>query len=87
MLTAHSTRSTRGHLHPSTATRLRTARLARGLGLRQAAGILGLNGGYLSRLERGLRRPSVDVAMEIVRLYQLDHDLAVDLITQARPDR
>ena len=79
--------STRGRLSPHTAALLRQARLARGLSLRAAARLLGVDPGYLSRLERGQRRPSIDVAHGLIRLLDADMGLAGDLTAQARHDR
>jgi transcriptional regulator with XRE-family HTH domain len=73
----------RGALSPRTARLLRQARIERGLGLREAARLLQLDPGYLSRLERGLRRPSVEVADRLGSVMGLVPDAADALLAEA----
>ncbi|WNI14137.1 helix-turn-helix domain-containing protein [Actinacidiphila sp. ITFR-21] len=51
------------------APRLRERRLAGGLTLESAAHRLGLSAAHLSRLESGLRQPSLPVLLGLARLY------------------
>jgi transcriptional regulator with XRE-family HTH domain len=51
------------------APRLRERRRAAGLTLEAAAGRVGLSAAHLSRLESGLRQPSLPVLLELGRLY------------------
>jgi hypothetical protein len=76
----------RGQLNETTATQLRSARLNRGLGIHLAAHLAGITGGYLSRLERGLRRPSHRVVDQLAAALHLDPDLVSALHAEARPD-
>jgi transcriptional regulator with XRE-family HTH domain len=84
--TATADPSTRGQLEQATAARLRHPRLSQGLGLHRAAHLTGITAGYLSRLERGLRRPSHRVADQLATALHLDPDLAHALHAEARPD-
>jgi DNA-binding XRE family transcriptional regulator len=68
------------------ARELRAARRSRGLGLRAAAAKLGVDPGYLSRLERGLRCPSIAVAQDLAAGLDLESDVAGRLFDAARPD-
>ena len=52
----------RGHLSPRAARALRSARHHSGLTLADLGSLAGVSPPYASRLERGLRRPSVSVA-------------------------
>lgn len=51
------------------APRLRDLRLAAGLTLEHAAGRAGLSAAHLSRLESGLRQPSLPVLLGLARMY------------------
>ena len=53
-------RSTSKSRLPVDATHLRRVRLSKGMTLEQVADKAGVNAGYLSKCERGLRRLSVD---------------------------
>ena len=46
-------------------------RRAAGYGIREAADIIGIDCGHLSRIERGQRCPSPEVAERIASLYRL----------------
>jgi transcriptional regulator with XRE-family HTH domain len=68
------------------AAALRAARQDRGLGLREAADLAGVDAGHLSRIERGLRCPSLAIARDLVAALELAPDLAAWLLAIARPD-
>ena len=50
-------------------TALRTARLESGLSINKLAKQTGLDAGALSRIERGLRAPSIDSAQLILKAF------------------
>lgn len=70
----------RHELGPELGAELRAARIAAGLGLRQTARLVGINNGYLSLLEAGLRAPSVDVAAELAEALVLEPELRARLL-------
>lgn len=73
----------RGALSPRAARLLKQARTRRGLTLRRAAREVGVNPGYLSRLERGLRRPSIEVACRLIWIFEMDPATRVALLLEA----
>lgn len=68
------------------AAELRVARLRLGLGLRQLERLICISRGYLSRLERGERCPSVVVAEALAVSLKLDSSVRARLLELARPD-
>ena len=67
---------------------LRIHRRAAGYGIREAAERLGIDRGHLSRIERGHRCPSPEVAERIAELYRLpiavsDRLMAAAALTRA----
>jgi transcriptional regulator with XRE-family HTH domain len=50
---------------------LRAVRIANGLGLREVARKAGVDAGYLSRIERGLAKPSVQVLTRLASVLGL----------------
>ncbi len=68
------------------ATSLRAARLEQDIGLREAACKIGIDPGYLSRLERGHRAPRIGVAQQIIWSLDLDDDLADRLLAEVAPE-
>ena len=58
-------------LTPEVAALLRDARLVLGLTVREAARRASISSGYLSRLERGLRAPRIDVATRLAVVLDL----------------
>lgn len=50
---------------------LRAVRVAHGLGLRRVARDVGIDPAHLSRIERGLARPSLDVLIRIANVLEL----------------
>jgi hypothetical protein len=73
------------HLLPADlAAELRAARLRVG-SLRRCAARAGIAAGYLSRLERGERAPSVSVARDLCDALKLEHNLAERLLAAAVP--
>ena len=76
----------RGVLTPRTADLLATARQQLGLGVRQAARQIGITHPFLSRLERGLRRPSLAVATRIADTYRLTDGERLALMAEAAPN-
>lgn len=64
------------------ASELRTAR-QRLFGIRHGAKVLGIDRGYLSRLERGLRCPGRGVAERLIAVLGLDEDVADALRREA----
>ncbi len=55
-------------------TYLRTAREARGIGIRQLAKDANVDLGYLSKIERGLSVPSIKTLIRIMRALGMDED-------------
>lgn len=53
-------------------SRLRLARQVHGLGLREEARRAGVDHGRLSRIERGLEPPSVEILLKVGRVLGLD---------------
>ena len=51
--------------------RLREARTLKGLGLREAAGLAGVDPAYLSRIERGLQVPSMGVVYRLAEVLEI----------------
>lgn len=62
--------------------RLREARVARSMGLREVARALDISPGYLSELEHGGRTPSLDTLQRLAEQYGL---VAVDLLDGIPP--
>lgn len=56
---------------PALGPMLSAARMRAGLGLRQAARLIGISHTYLYRLEQGARCPSTVVAEELIRALNL----------------
>jgi transcriptional regulator with XRE-family HTH domain len=56
--------------------RLRVVREAQGKGLRETARRAGIDPAYLSRIERGLQRPSLRVMLAILRALDLKDSAA-----------
>lgn len=83
---AERTYSDRHTIPADLAAALRGARQDRGLGLREVAGLVGVDAGHLSRIERAERCPSVAVARDLVAKLKLAPDLAARLLAVARPD-
>ena len=83
---AERTYSDRHTIPADLAAALRGARQDRGLGLREVAGLVGVDAGHLSRIERAERCPSVAVAAHLVAKLKLAPDLAARLLVVARPD-
>jgi ribosome-binding protein aMBF1 (putative translation factor) len=77
---------TSGTLPQDLAFTIAAARRARGWSCRQAAAEVGISPAHMSRLERGIRCPSVAVAEDLIRVLQLDPEDASRLLTVARPD-
>lgn len=63
--------------------RLRVARLANGLGYRRLAYRTGVDRRHLSRIEKGIRRPSFQVALAITVALRLDRDTQMWLWSEA----
>ena len=76
----------RHRLPADLAAALRTARHARGLGLREAARTAGVSGGYMHMIEHGDRCPSRAVAEDLIVALDLDRALANGLLDFARPN-
>jgi putative transcriptional regulator len=58
--------------------KLRTIRTRRGMSLRQLADELGFNShGYVGDLESGRKKPSLEVALKIARLFDVSVDSLV----------
>lgn len=77
-------RSYRATLTPDLAASLREWRHRRGLPLRAVAARARISEGYLSRLERAQRAPSVAVAWELVAVLDLDDAEQGRLLAQAQ---
>lgn len=73
-------------LTPRTATALRGARTAAGLGRGRAARLAGISPSYLDKLEHGERAPSTAVAEALIIALNLPPDIAYALRTEAIPD-
>lgn len=78
--------TTRHVLPPELAAALRTARVARGLGVCETARRAGIPHGHLSMLEHGTRCPSIAVARDLAAALSLAPDIAAHLFAVARPD-
>jgi len=74
---------TRHLLPPDLAADLRHAREARGLSLRATARAIGIDAGYLSRLERGQRAPRMAVAVKWARALGVDGEVEERLMAEA----
>ena len=68
---------------PELGAELRAARVTQGLGIREAARLVGTDRGYLSRIERGLRCPRPAMALVMVSVYALDERVATRLMAEA----
>ena len=55
---------------PTTETRLRTERKRRGLTVREVADAVGTDSSNMSRLERGVQRPTKDVARALFKFFR-----------------
>jgi transcriptional regulator with XRE-family HTH domain len=75
--------STRHTITPELAAVLADARLRRGWSLREAARNVGVAAGTIAHLEHARRAPSVVVARNIARAYQLSPSEADMLFAQA----
>lgn len=49
-------------------------RISLGMSLEEAAGQLGISGGYLSQIENGQRQVSADRAGQIAKLYKVEKE-------------
>ncbi len=58
--------------------KLRTLRTRRGLSYRQLAKMLDISHSHLLRLETGEHKPSVDLILKIVRLFEVSFDQLMD---------
>jgi len=65
----------RGQLTTETGRRLREARLAAGLSLRQVHRLTGISAGFLSELERSLKRPTMTTTEALLRVIPVDPEL------------
>ena len=65
----------RGKLTPETAARLRAAREDAGLSLRRVHSLTGISAGFLSDLERSIRRPSMRTTEALLRVIPVDPGL------------
>jgi len=65
----------RGKLTPETAARLRAAREDAGLSLRRVHSLTGVSAGFLSEMERGLKRPRMRTTDAILRVIPVDPEL------------
>lgn len=65
----------RGKLTPETAARLRAAREDAGLSLRRVHYLTGVSAGFLSEVERGLKRPRMRTTDAILRVIPVDPEL------------
>ena len=74
-------------LPPDLAADLRSARQDRGLSLQAAARAIGIDAGYLSRLERGLRAPRLAVAVRWAKVIGLDQRVQERLLDEAVENR
>jgi transcriptional regulator with XRE-family HTH domain len=54
--------------------KLRTLRKRRGLTVQQLGDLLGVHNSHVVRLEKGTRKPSVDLVLEISRIFQVAAD-------------
>jgi transcriptional regulator with XRE-family HTH domain len=61
-----------GDIHDTGRARLRRARLARGLSLRECAQAAGIDPSYLSRIERNKCGLSVPILLRLSRVLRLD---------------
>lgn len=78
--------NTRRHCPPANfGPTLRAGRARRGLGLREAARLAGLQPGYLTMLEQGKRSPSQSVAELLVTTLRLTGSDAAVVIAAAVP--
>lgn len=69
----------RGRLDASTGAELRDARRMAGLGIGVAAHRAGIHPGFLSELERGLKRPRAATAERLIRAIPMHPSLVQDL--------
>lgn len=69
----------RGRLDQRTAQKLRAAREAAGLSLRQAARRTGISYGFLCQLEHGVRRPRAVTAEALIRAVPMEPGLVAEL--------
>jgi len=65
----------RGRLTPETAAGLRQARREAGLSLGRVHALTGVSAGFLSELERGLKRPRMSTTEAILRVVPVDSEL------------
>lgn len=72
----HSHVSCRSVDSPTENPRLRAVREAHGLSLRHVARMAGVDPGYLSRVERGLQRPSLPLLLGVCRALGLKDTVA-----------
>jgi transcriptional regulator with XRE-family HTH domain len=72
-------------LTPETGAMLRDARKQKRWTLEKAAQEVGVHLSHLSRMETGRSAPSTALAMDLVFVFQLDHDQARRLISEAVP--
>ncbi len=54
--------------------KLRTLRQRQGLTSRELGAILGVSNSYIIRLEKGKRRPSMDLIIQIARYFNVSTD-------------
>jgi transcriptional regulator with XRE-family HTH domain len=66
---------------------IRDLRVAQDLGLREAAGLIGISPAYLSRVERGKERPPrPNVIKELARVLAADPDVLFRLSSSTDPE-
>jgi transcriptional regulator with XRE-family HTH domain len=66
---------------------IRDLRVAQDLGLREAAGLVGISPAYLSRIERGKERPPrPEVIKELARVLAADPDVLFRLSSSTDPE-
>jgi len=75
----------RGQLDPATSSGLRAARQVTGQSLRAAARRAGIAAGYLSELERGLKRPRAATAEALIAIIPMHPGLIQDLRAAVAP--
>ncbi len=57
--------------------KLRALRTQRGLTVQQLGDMLGIHNSHVVRMEKGQRKPSVDVVLEISRIFDVSADTLI----------
>ena len=65
---------------------LRDLRLRSGLGIKSAAPEVGISYSYLSKIENGVKRPSLGLISELCKLYDADADVVIAKAGALPPD-